>query len=220
MTLPTTTLLQDVTSHSQERSFWPEIPSSGERYEFPSFSSHGGHWNRSSCELHEQVKAETVADKILEKIKGIWILLITLQTPSRSPLMSCWDTLPRVLPTGPRASAAFHMSQSQTCHPVLDSEHSSEDGETELWQMTNKYLQKPGLTCRPGRDQRQKQKEGCQHLASWAVGLKEGTQIKKFPLQRKQGAWNRLIHRTSKKASESVAGLTKGMSLLKAISKL
>ena len=35
LTLPTTTLLQDVTSHSQERSFWPEIPSSGERYEFP-----------------------------------------------------------------------------------------------------------------------------------------------------------------------------------------
>ena len=35
LTLPTTTLLQDITSHSQERSSWPEISSAGERYEFP-----------------------------------------------------------------------------------------------------------------------------------------------------------------------------------------
>lgn len=186
----------------------------------PSFSSHGGHWNRSSCELHEQVEAGGVADTILVEIKGIWIQLITLQTPSRSPMMSCWDTLPWVLPTAPRVSAASYMSHSQTPHPVVDSVHGSEAGETELWQMTNKYLQKAGLTCRPGTDHRPKQMEGCQYLASWAVELREGTQIKKFPHQGKQEAWNRLIHRTSKKASESVARLTKGSSLLKAISKL
>lgn len=53
-----------------------------------------------------------------------------------------------------------HIS-SQTPHPVVDSVHGSEAGETELWQMTNKYLQKAGLTCRPGTDHRPKQMEGC-----------------------------------------------------------
>lgn len=101
LTLHTTTLLQDVTSHSQERSSWPEISSSGRRW-VPSFSSHGGHWNRSSCKLHEQVEAEGVADNVLEEIKGIWILLITLQTPSRSPMMSCWGHLAMSSPKWPK----------------------------------------------------------------------------------------------------------------------
>ena len=68
----------------------------------PSFSSHGGHWNRNSCELHEQVEAGGVADKILEEIKGIWIPLITLQTPSRNPMMSCWGHLAKSCPNWPK----------------------------------------------------------------------------------------------------------------------
>ena len=77
----------------------------------PSFSSHGGHWNRSSWELHDQVKDEGVADKILEKIKGIWILLITLQTPWRSPMMSCWRHLAKSSPNWPKGTCSIpHVS--------------------------------------------------------------------------------------------------------------